>query len=104
MLHYDYQGREVRLPQERLEHILRQHPFMVGKERTIPETLEMPNEVRMSNQDQRVILYYRWYNTSEIENKFICVVVRTLENDAFVVTAYPTVGIKRGDLVWRKNQ
>lgn len=76
---------------------------MVGKERAIRETLADPDEVRVSNQDRQVSLYYRWYNTSDIDNKFICVVVRMLENDAFIIIAYPAERIKRGDLVWKRN-
>ena len=103
MLYRDYEGRETRLSEERLQHILTQHPFLVGKEWAIRETLEDPDEVRESNQDERVNLYYRWYNLSEIDGKFICIVVRAREGDNLVVTTYPTERVKRGDLVWRRN-
>ncbi len=103
MVYRDHEGREIRLPEERLNHILIEHSFMVGKEWAIRETLADPDEVRVSNQDRQVSLYYRWYNTSDIDNKFICVVVRILENDAFIIIAYPAERIKRGDLVWKRN-
>jgi hypothetical protein len=76
---------------------------VVGKESCVSEALSEPDEVRLSNQDEHVRLYYRWYNTSDIDSKFICIVVKMLENDAFVITAYPADRIKQGDLVWRKS-
>lgn len=76
---------------------------MLGKEWAISETLVAPDEVRGSNHDEQVNLYYRWYNAPDIDNKYICAVVRIVGDDALVMTVYPTDRIKEGDIVWRKS-
>ena len=87
MRYPDFQGTQIRLTSERLAHILSEHPFMIGKEWTIADTLLEPDEVRTSNHDDQVSLYYRWYNSFEGNDKLIGVVRRILGSDAFVLTA-----------------
>ena len=91
----DYQGRTVRLPGERLAHIQRR-PEMVGMEWAIRETLEAPEEVRVSRSDAEVKLYYRRYTESQIGVKLLCVVVWVGEDDAFIMASYFTTRMKRG--------
>jgi len=54
----DYEGRAVRLTDERLAHIL-EHPEMVGMEDRIEETLSEPERVIESLGDPEARLYYR---------------------------------------------
>jgi len=35
-------------------------------------------------------------------NKYLCIVVKFKEKDAFVITAYFTDSIKKGEAIWRK--
>jgi hypothetical protein len=101
----DYQGRQIRLPDERLSHVLLQHPEIVGMELAITETLESPEEVGSSTRDPRqVTLYCRRYSSSIAGDKYMCVVVKILGDDAFVLTAYLTDRIKQGDLIWPPNR
>ncbi|MDY6804379.1 MAG: hypothetical protein SXA11_11300 [Cyanobacteriota bacterium] len=95
----DYRDRQVRLTEERLEHILR-HPELSGMEDEIDVTLRNPEEVRRSRTDETVLLSYRYYTGTLIGDKWLCVVVKYLENDAFVLTAYFTDKIKKGEKVW----
>lgn len=39
---------------------------------------------------------------TQVGDKWLCVVVKHLENDAFVVTAYLTDKPKTGEIVWQK--
>jgi hypothetical protein len=48
------------------------------------------------------LLYYRRYTNIVLGDKFICVVVKFLENDAFIRTAYLARKINPGELMWRK--
>jgi hypothetical protein len=102
MVYRDYQGQHVRLSDERMAYILRKHPEVAGLEWTIPLTLETPHEVRRSASDpQYVALYYRWYTGIGIGDKYMCVVVKSLETaDAFVITAYFTDQLKQGETLW----
>jgi hypothetical protein len=98
----DYQNREVRLTQERLVHILT-HPEMVGMEARIAHTLKYPQLVRQSRSDESAELFYRFYTQTAIGDKWLCVVVKYLPDDAFVVTAYFTDKPKKGEDLWQSE-
>ena len=98
----DYEGRGVRLTEERLSHIL-EHPEMVGLERSLEETLRRPTEVVQSFSDAQARLYYRLYVGTVVGTKLLCVVVKVADNDAFVLTAYLTDKVKRGIRIWPKG-
>ncbi len=94
----DFQGLEVRLADERLEHIL-EHPEMKGSETAIGVTLAYPERVIESLFDPDIRLYYRFYRGTVVGAKHLCVVVKIGGEDAFILTAYLTDSIKRG---WRR--
>jgi hypothetical protein len=96
----DYQDRPVRLTEERLAHILT-HPEMVGMESQLANTLKHPQLVRKSRSDDNVELFYRFYTQMLIGDKWLCIVVKYLPDDAFIVTAYFTDKPKKGDDLWQ---
>jgi hypothetical protein len=96
----DYQNRQVRLTEERLAHILT-HPEMVEMESQIADTLKNPQLVRKSRSDDSAELFYRFYTQLVIGDKWLCIVVKYLPNDAFIVTAYFTDKPKKGDDLWQ---
>ena len=95
----DHQGRVVRLTDERLTHIL-EHPEMRGMESALEETLRHPTLVFESEIDFAVRLNYRFYFGTRIGDKWLCVVVKYAQEDAFVLTAYLTDKPKKGKQVW----
>ena len=95
----DFEGRAVRLTDERLEHILG-HPEMQGLESSLEETLKSPETVVQSLSDPEARLYYRHYVGTPVGDKFLCVVVKLGPADAFVVTAYLTDRVKKGEQIW----
>ena len=95
----DYRGRQVRLTDERLTHII-QHPEMANMESAIQETLIVPEVVRKSSTDDAVYLYYQYREGTTVGNKWLCTVVKYLEDDAFIITAYLTDKLKQGEQVW----
>jgi hypothetical protein len=96
----DYQNRKVRLTEERLAHILT-HPEMVEMESQIADTLKNPQLVRKSRSDDSAELFYRFYTQLVIGDKWLCIVVKYLSDDAFIVTAYFTDKPKKGDDLWQ---
>ena len=98
----DYQNREIRLTEERLAHIL-DHPEMVGMEAQITETLKHPQLVRQSRSDESAALFYRFYTQTAIGEKWLCVVVKYLSDDAFIITAYFTDKPKKGETLWQSE-
>src|ERR687896_431999 len=94
MLISDFQGNPIRLPDERVSHILRRHRNISGMEWAIPQTLQAPDTVRTSRADPQVRYHYRWYTGTVEGDKYLCVVVKLLPGDAFVLTAYLTSRIR----------
>jgi hypothetical protein len=95
----DCLGNSVRLTGERLAHIL-EHPEMKGMGPEIERVLRQPQLVRRSRTDAAVRLFYEFYARIIVGGKWLCVVVKYLENDAFVVTAYLADKPKAGEDLW----
>ena len=72
----------------------------VGK---IQDTLLAPDTIVRSRTDSSVELFYRYYDTTPVTEKYLCVTVKVLTDDAFIITAYFTDAIKRGEVLWKKK-
>jgi hypothetical protein len=92
-------GRNVRLTDERLTHIL-ERPEMKQMGRELEKVLRQPQLCRRSRSDDAVRLFYELYEQTMVGGKWLCVVVKYEENDAFVVTAYLTDRPKPGEELW----
>jgi hypothetical protein len=79
------------------------HPEMVDQIAQIEETLVLPDTVVQSNSAVDVELFYRFYQLTPVNSKYLCVVVKLLPNDGFIITAYFTDKIKKGVILWLKN-
>ena len=56
-----------------------------------------PEEVRRSNIDPNVYLYYRRIG------RLYCVVVKhQTDEEGFIITAYPVDKVKEGEIVWTR--
>ena len=89
----------MRLTAERLAHV-REHGEMRGLESEIANVLSHPQLVRRSGSDEAVRQFYEFYPRTILGGKWLCVVVKCLENDAFVVTAYLTDKPVAGENIW----
>ncbi len=92
-------GHQVRLTDERLAHIL-EHPEMKEMGAEIERVLREPQLVRRSRSDPAARLFYEFYTQTIVGGKWLCVVVKYVENDAFVVTACLTDKPKAGEDLW----
>jgi hypothetical protein len=92
-------GHKVRRTDERLTHIL-EHPEMKNMGAEIERILRQPQFVRRSRSDESVRLFYEFYAQTIVGGKWLCVVVKYTESDAFVVTAYLTDKPKAGEDLW----
>ena len=95
----EFFGTAVRLTDERLTHVL-EHPEMLGMEPEIERTLIHPALVRQSRTDADAKLFCEFYSQTAVGGKWLCVVVKYLSDDAFMVTAYPTDQPKAGTDLW----
>jgi len=99
----DVHNRWIRLTDERQEHIEVDHPEMSGQIDKIQETLLNPDIIVRSRTDPDVELFYRHYDITPVTEKYLCVVVKVLSDDVFIITAYFTDKIKRGEILWKRK-
>lgn len=70
---------------------------MLGREKAVQEALEKPDEVRRSRINSSVYLYYK-----KKRAHYTCAVVKHLNDEGFLITAYFTEAVKIGEVIWRK--
>ena len=92
-------GHSVRLTDERMSHILK-HREMKKMAAGIEQALRHPKLVRRSRTDATVRMFYEFYARTRVGGKWLCVVVKYVERDASVVTAYLTDKPKAGEDLW----
>ena len=95
----DHEGRAIRLTEERWAHVL-DHPEMVDQRERLEETLAEPDMVVATVTDSKVLAYHRLYEATPVTRKYLVVVVKLEPGDAFVLTAYFSSRLKRGQIVW----
>src|SRR3972149_8014033 len=97
----DVWGNSIALTDKRRVHLL-EHTEMRGQEDKLAETLLKPDTVIQSRSDDAIRLYYRFYRKLTIGDKYLCVVVKYIESRAFIITAYFTDKVIRGEVLWKK--
>ena len=92
-------GHRVVLTRDRWREIVRfKHPALAGHEQAVRDCVRDPEAIRASAKDADVHLYYR-----STDEGFVCVVVGGDDpGDRFVVTAYFTTSLKKGQELWTK--
>jgi len=53
--------------------------------------------------DPEAHLYYRFYFGTRVDDKYLCVVVKIKDDDSFILTAYLTDTIKKGEVIWPRK-
>jgi hypothetical protein len=99
----DIHSRKIRLTQERHDHIVNDHPEMSEQIDNLNNTLLNPDIIIKSKTDENVELFYRHYDTTPVSEKYLCVLVKVLLDDLFIITAYFTDKIKKGVILWERK-
>ena len=87
----DYAGLVVRLPEEQWQHICAGHPEMEAMLQELCDTVKEPDRITEDKQDPNSVkLYYKWFADTEVGDKWLRVAVKYSDDNAFVVTAFPT--------------
>jgi len=73
---------------------------MSRMESEIEAAVGNPTFVRLSRSDSAICLFYNFCAETLVGGKWLCVVVKYAEADAFVVTAYLTNKPKAGEVLW----
>lgn len=74
------------------------HQKLAIIEAEIQQALTAPDEIRRSSHDPNVLLFYLILK----QKRWVVAVVRRLNGDGFLITAYQTDAIKEGETRWRK--
>ena len=74
------------------------HRILRDEKNGIIQTLESPDQIRRSRTDKNVYLFYRLIGS----NKWLCAVTKRLNGQGFMITAYVTDAIKKGEIIWNK--
>jgi hypothetical protein len=92
-------GYRVTLTRDRWREIVRfKHPALAGKEAELRDCVREPDLIRASAKDPGVHLLYRG-----VGSRYLCVVVAGKNlGERFVVTAYFSKTIKKGQELWTK--
>ena len=62
--------------------------------------LRQPQLCRCSRSDEAVRLFYEFYEHTMVGGKWLCIVIKYVEDDAFVVIAYLSDKPKAGEDLW----
>ena len=100
----DLHNRSIRLTEERQRHLQTAHPEMAEAVSRIAEALAEPDKIVQSVTDETVELFYKDYPSTPVSSKFMCIVVKFVAGDSFVITAYYTDTIKRGESLWQRQR
>lgn len=73
---------------------------MAAMESAIASALKELEAVVHSRTDDQTLLYYRMQKATQFGDKLLCVVVKYVDDDAFIITAYLTDRIKPGARLW----
>jgi hypothetical protein len=87
----------VRVTRRRWQLIIAEkHPAMAGRELDVRAALETPDEIRQSQTDSSVFLFYKLQR----KGRWVCAVSKQEGSGGFLITTYPTDAIKEGARVW----
>lgn len=75
------------------------HPVLRGREKDVARTLEDPDEIRRSQKDPAVLLFYR-----RRKPRWLCAVACHKKGSGFLIKAYPTDVIKVGETIWTRSK
>ncbi|MBZ0203971.1 MAG: hypothetical protein K8I03_13210 [Ignavibacteria bacterium] len=99
----DLREKQIRFTDERMTHIKEDHPELFEQFDKIKETLLTPDRIILSITDNSVELFYKLFEKTPVTKKHMCVLVKNNKNDYFVITAYFTDSVKKGQLIWEKK-
>lgn len=91
--------RKIKFTLERKEHIAFRHPEITEFE-LFEAILRAPELIKCSSYDSKVLLYYRSAGEAK-DYKYLVLVVKVLNGEGFILTAYKTNTIKEGKEIWK---
>ncbi len=69
----------------------------------IKQTLISPDVIALSNSDESIEMFYKFYEVTPVTSKYLCVLIKNTSLDSFVLTSYFTNAIKKGEILWKRK-
>ncbi len=96
-----YLGGMVELNEEREQHIREKHSdFLTERLYYIAGALADPDRILRKAPDADTIVFYRWYDDLD---KYVLVAVVNHPGRDWIVTAFVTRRLQRGEIIWRRH-
>ena len=90
-------GKLVRVTVERWQHAMSKHPEMRGREDDVRRILEDPDEIRCDLKNSKAHRYH-----GKFDDHYARVAVKFLDDEGFMITAFPETKKGGGKVIWRK--
>lgn len=84
----DKTRRKIRLTKKQYSHICKKHPMISNYFEEFKETLIKPDKIIESYDDKSVGFYYKYYKKLNLPYQNIFVIVKYLNGDGFIISAY----------------
>ena len=102
MLFIDHKGRNIRLSDERWNHINERHPETRGKEKSLEETISTPDFIQEGDNGEFLAIK-KYKKTPITDDKYLVVIYKLRNKDGFLITAYFTRRPSfRRKLIWKR--
>ena len=83
----DKTGRKIRLTKKQWTHINKKHPAIANYLDEIKETIENPDAV-IESEEENVYLYYKYYKRLKSPYNYILAIVKYLNGEGYIMSAY----------------
>ena len=90
----DKTGRKLRTTDFNWHHTVKRHPEIASQRDKIIETLEKPDKITDSLEDEETKYYYRNYKNMPSPYKFMRIIVKYLNGEGFIITSHFVKAIK----------
>ena len=90
----DKDDKTIYLTKERWSHISIEHPEIASYIKEFNEILNNPTKIIDYYNDNKVKYYYKYFKDRKEKSKYLLVIVKYLNGEGFIITAYFVRNIK----------
>jgi len=84
----DKTGRKIRLTKKQWSHITRKHPQVAEYQEEIINALKEPLKITSYSLDKNVRYYYNYLKHKISTEKYLCIIVKYLNGEGFIISAF----------------
>lgn len=84
----DKTGRKLRMTDYNWHHIVKRHPEIASQKEKVIETLEKPDKITGSLEDEETKYYYKYYKNLPFPYKSMRVIAKYLNGEGFIISSH----------------